>query len=171
MEVYFEIPLENKRHATVDKHQFYRPNSEAGQLGKRALSPHTKYVCKQKNFGLLSWSHLIAQEPLNIYSPDRPGQRNPQAGLRPTAHPSVPENILAVCENLVGGVSRQPKKLSISRYLVLAFFLFICRARISVMIKYISTSFLTVGSIVRVAVLLIQNLKSNVRALWRFQFL
>ena len=48
MEVYFEIPLENKWHATVDKHQFYRPNSEAGQLGKRALSSHTKYVCKQK---------------------------------------------------------------------------------------------------------------------------
>ena len=54
MEVYFEIPLENKRHATVDKHQFYRPNLEAGQLGQRALSSHTKYVCKQKKNGLLS---------------------------------------------------------------------------------------------------------------------
>ena len=54
MEVYFEITPENKWHATVGKHQFYHPNSEAGQLGKRALSSHTKYVRKQKKIGLLS---------------------------------------------------------------------------------------------------------------------
>ena len=48
MEVYFEIPPENKRHATVGKHQFYRPNSEARQLGKPALSSHPKYARKQK---------------------------------------------------------------------------------------------------------------------------
>ena len=48
MEVYFKIPPENKQHAAVCKHQFYHPNSEAGQLGKWALSSHTKYVRKQK---------------------------------------------------------------------------------------------------------------------------
>ena len=48
MEVYFEIPPENIWYATVGKHQFYHPNLEARQLGKRALSSHTKYVPKQK---------------------------------------------------------------------------------------------------------------------------
>ena len=68
--------------------------------------------------------HLIVQKPLNIYSPDRPDHRKPQAGLRPTVHPSVPGNSLAVCENLVGRVSGRSRKLSISRYLVLASFSF-----------------------------------------------
>ena len=52
MEVYFEIPPENKWNATVGKHQFYHPYSEAGQLGKWALSSHTKYVYKQKTIGI-----------------------------------------------------------------------------------------------------------------------
>ena len=84
MEVYFEIPPENKRHATVGKHQFYRPNLEARQLGKPALSSHPKYVRKQKKIWIaIMISPYRSKASKYLYS----GQaRSGKPSSRTTAH-------------------------------------------------------------------------------------